>query len=393
MTSAAGTKGTNGGLDSSFGGDVEAAGRFRIYLGAMAGVGKTCAMLDEGWRRLQRGTDVVIGLVETHGRAHTQELIREIPVITQKVVDYQGHQFAEMDTAAVLARHPEVVLVDELAHTNIPGSGPHEKRYEDVLDLLGAGIDVIATLNVQHIESIAGAVEEMLGVRIAERVPDWVVRQADQLELIDSSPQQLRRRMLHGNIYPQPKIQAALDNFFTTQNLTALRELALRYVADETDEELIASFASRHGKKVFETRERYLVGLSLSPETPRVLRRAARMALRSKADLRSLLITPDTDISEHQACEIESLRKLSHDLGVIFLEKHGTKIVDIMVETAFEHQITQIVLGASKRSRREELLKGSIVNQVLRKVGPMGIDVHVIGIRDYDPGVSDMDDN
>jgi K+-sensing histidine kinase KdpD len=146
MTPAAGTEGTNGGLDSSFGGDVEAAGRFRIYLGAMAGVGKTCAMLDEGWRRLQRGTDVVIGLVETHGRAHTQELIREIPIITQKVVDYQGHQFAEMDTAAVLARHPEVVLVDELAHTNIPGSGPHEKRYEDVLDLLGAGIDVIATL-------------------------------------------------------------------------------------------------------------------------------------------------------------------------------------------------------------------------------------------------------
>ncbi|MCL5972851.1 MAG: universal stress protein [Ferrimicrobium sp.] len=379
--------------ERSLSNDVEAAGRFRIYLGAMAGVGKTCAMLDEGWRRLQRGTDVVIGLVETHGRAHTQELIRDIPVIPQKIVNYQGREFKEMDTAAVLARHPEVVLVDELAHTNVPGSSPHEKRYEDVMDLLEAGIDVIATLNVQHIESIADAVEEMLDVRINERVPDWVVRQADQLELIDSSPQQLRRRMLHGNIYPQQRIQAALDNFFTTQNLTALRELALRYVADEADEDLLSSFVNRRGRKVFETRERYLVGLSLSPETPRVLRRAARMAARSKADLRSLLITPDTDISEHEAREIESLKKLSHDLGVIFLEKHGTKIADIMVETAFEHQITQIVLGASKRSRREELLKGSVVNQVLRKVGRAGIDVHVIGIRDYDPGLTDIDDN
>ncbi|MGC9154428.1 MAG: universal stress protein [Ferrimicrobium sp.] len=380
-------------VEQSASNEVEAAGRFRIYLGAMAGVGKTCAMLDEGWRRMQRGADVVIGLVETHGRVHTQELIREIPVIPQRVVTYQGRQFMEMDTAAVVARHPDVVLVDELAHTNIPGSGPHEKRYEDVLDLLNAGIDVIATLNVQHIESIAGAVEEMLGVRISERVPDWVVRQADQLELIDSSPQQLRRRMLHGNIYPESKIQAALDNFFTTQNLTALRELALRFVADEADEDLLLSFANRQGRRVFETRERYLVGLSLSPETPRVLRRAARMAARSKADLRSLLIMPDTDISESASREIEALRKLSHDLGVVFLEKYGTKVADVMVETALEHQITQIVIGASKRSRRDELLKGSIVNQVLRKVGPLGIDVHVIGIRDYDPGLAEIDDN
>ncbi|WP_298342680.1 universal stress protein [Ferrimicrobium sp.] len=380
-------------MEQSASNEVEAAGRFRIYLGAMAGVGKTCAMLDEGWRRMQRGADVVIGLVETHGRVHTQELIREIPVIPQRVVTYQGRQFMEMDTAAVVARHPDVVLVDELAHTNIPGSGPHEKRYEDVLDLLNAGIDVIATLNVQHIESIAGAVEEMLGVRISERVPDWVVRQADQLELIDSSPQQLRRRMLHGNIYPESKIQSALDNFFTTQNLTALRELALRFVADEADEDLLLSFANRQGRRVFETRERYLVGLSLSPETPRVLRRAARMAARSKADLRSLLIMPDTDISESASREIEALRKLSHDLGVVFLEKYGTKVADVMVETALEHQITQIVIGASKRSRRDELLKGSIVNQVLRKVGPLGIDVHVIGIRDYDPGLAEIDDN
>jgi len=379
-------------VESSLTNEVEAAGRFRIYLGAMAGVGKTCAMLDEGWRRLQRGADVVIGLVETHGRSHTQELIRDIPVIPQRVVTYQGREFTEMDTGAVLARNPEVVLVDELAHTNVPGSGVHGKRYEDVLDLLNAGIDVIATLNVQHIESIAGAVEEMLGVRIAERVPDWVVRQADQIELIDSSPQQLRRRMLHGNIYPQAKIQSALDNFFTTQNLTALRELALRYVADEADEDLLSSFANRHGRRVFETRERYLVGLSLSPETPRVLRRAARMAARSKADLRSLLIMPDSDISEQAGREIEELKKLSHDLGVVFLEKSGSKIADIMVETAFEHQITQIVIGASKRSRKDELLKGSIVNQVLRKVGPMGIDVHVIGIRDYDPGMADVED-
>lgn len=363
-------------------GEVEAAGHFRIYLGAMAGVGKTCAMLDEGWRRFQRGTDVVIGLVETHGRPTTEMMIRDLPIIEPKVVEYKGARFREMDTEAVLARRPKVVLVDELAHTNVPGSGPHAKRYEDVLQLLEAGIDVITTLNVQHIESISDAVEEMLGVKIRERVPVWVVRKADQLELIDSSPQQLRRRMLHGNIYPPDKIEAALANFFTTENLTALRELALRYVADETDEDLLTFLRRTQQRHIFETKERFLVGLSFSPEAPRVLRRAARMAARSKADLVSMLVLPDDDIPARDRAMRDDLKRLSHDLGAEFLERKGSKVADVLVEVALERQITQIVIGASRRSRWTELTRGSIINEVLRRVGPMGIDVHVIGIRE-----------
>ncbi len=371
------------GFENPIDNEVEATGRFRIYLGAMAGVGKTCAMLDEGWRRYTRGADVVAGLVETHDRDYTKSLLRDIPVVPPKQIHYKGHLFFEMDTQEILARRPTVVLVDELAHTNIPGSGPHEKRYEDVLDLLDAGIAVISTLNVQHIESIADAVEDMLGVKIKERVPDYVVRKADQIELIDSSPQQLRRRMLHGNIYPADKVQTALDNFFSTQNLTALRELALRYVADETDEDLI-SFLRRQNKRVFETRERFLVGLSLSSDTSRVLHRAARMALRSKADLTAILILADNDLSDKQREHINSLKKLSYDLGVVFIEKTGSKIADILVATAFELQITQIVLGSSKRSRLQELTKGSVISDVLRKVRKAGIDVHIIGVRSYD---------
>ena len=177
-----------------------------MYLGAAAGVGKTCAMLDEGWRRFQRGADVVVGFVETHKRPYTMEQIRDLPVVPRKQVEYRDSAWEEMDLDAVLARKPEVVLIDELAHTNVPGSGRHEKRWEDVLEILDAGIAVITTVNVQHIESLADAVERITGVGVRERVPDWVVRRADQIELIDSSADQLRRRMLHGNIYPEAKV-------------------------------------------------------------------------------------------------------------------------------------------------------------------------------------------
>ncbi len=359
--------------------EVEAAGRFRIYLGAMAGVGKTCAMLDEGWRRLQRGTDVAIGLVETHGRSYTASLIREIPVIAQKVVTYRGKEFGEMDTESVLLRHPQVVLVDELAHTNIPGGSPNPKRYQDVLRLLDNGIDVITTLNVQHIESIADAVEKMVGVPIRERVPDWVVKKADQLELIDSSPQQLRRRMLHGNIYPNDKVQTALTNFFTTENLSALRELALRYVADETDENLVAYLHRRHSEKIFETRERVMAGLSLSADSWKVLHRAARMADRAKSDLSALVILADSDITGKQERELEHLRTIASDLGVVLEVRSGSDVASELVKAAFERQITQIVIGASKRNRWEELLHGSIASDIIHRVAGAGIDVHVIG--------------
>ena len=216
-----------------------AAGRFRIYLGAAAGVGKTYAMLREGHRRQGRGADVVIGFVECHGRRLTEELIEGLEVVPRKSVEYRGSHLEEMDLDAVLRRQPKIALIDELAHTNVPGSGPHEKRWQDVMDILGAGIDVITTVNIQHLESIADEVEQMTGVKVRERVPDWVVRKADQIELVDSSPEQLRRRMLHGNIYPAERVPQALTHFFRTDNLIALRELALRFLADESEEDLL----------------------------------------------------------------------------------------------------------------------------------------------------------
>jgi two-component system, OmpR family, sensor histidine kinase KdpD len=229
---------------------VSPAGKFRIYLGSVAGVGKTCAMLDEGWRRAQRGTDTVIGFVEAHGRPKTTELIKDLEIVPRRSITHRGTTFEEMDVDGVIARRPEVALIDELAHTNVPEVARNEKRWEDVIEILDAGIAVISTLNVQHIESIADAVESITEVKVRERVPDWVVRRADQIELIDSSPEQLRRRMLHGNIYPEEKVHSALQGFFKTQNLVALRELALRFVADETEEDPLTYLRDRNAGHV-----------------------------------------------------------------------------------------------------------------------------------------------
>ncbi|HEV2362317.1 MAG TPA: histidine kinase, partial [Acidimicrobiales bacterium] len=286
---------------------VAPTGRFRIYLGAVAGVGKTCSMLDEGWRRFQRGSDVVVGFVETHGRAHTAEQIRDLEVVPRRKVAYRGSEFEEMDLEAVIARAPEVALVDELAHTNVPGSGEHGKRWEDVLSLLDAGIAVITTVNIQHLESLADAVEKITRVQVRERVPDWVVRRADQIELIDSSPEQLRRRMLHGNIYPAPKVADALSHFFRTENLVALRELALRFVADETEEDLLDYLRHAHPDAVWDTSERILVAVTASPGIDGVMRRAARIAARVKGDLHAVLVSSG-DATSGRSFDVDALR-------------------------------------------------------------------------------------
>ncbi len=204
---------------------------------------------------------MAIGFVESHGRPQTEAMTGGLEVIHRLSVDYRGSRFDEMDLDAVLERHPAVALIDELAHTNVPGSGPHAKRWEDVIEILDAGIDVISTVNIQHLEIIADAVERITGVSIRERVPDWVLRKADQIELVDSSPEQLRRRMLHGNIYPAAKVPQALANFFRTDNLIALRELALRFLADETEEELLEHLARYQTEVLWETSERILVAV------------------------------------------------------------------------------------------------------------------------------------
>lgn len=360
---------------------VAPAGRFRLYLGAFAGVGKTFAMLDEGHRRRARGADVVVGFVETHGRAHTIERLAGLEVVPRRTVEYRGTSFEEMDLDAVLARRPEIALVDELAHTNVPGSGRHAKRYEDVLELLDAGISVISNLNVQHLESIADAVETITGVAIRERVPDRIVRLADQIELVDSSPEQLRRRMLHGNVYPTEKVPEALQGFFRQENLTALRELALRFVADETEEELLAFLARHQPPAVWETTERMMVAVTGAPNTDGVLRRAARMAARAKADLHAVHVRVADDIRRDDREALEAGRRLCEDLGATWHELEAPDPVRGLVGFAVEHQITQIVLGSSRRSRWQELTSGSVVTGVLRAAAEHRIDVHVIARR------------
>ena len=358
---------------------VEPTGKFRLYLGAVAGVGKTWSMLDEGWRRHRRGADVVIGFVETHGRIRTAEQIRDLEVVPRNVVDYRGTTFEEMDLEAVLARKPEVALVDELAHTNVPGSGPHPKRWQDVLEILDAGIAVISTVNIQHLESVADAVQQITGVAVRERVPDWVVRKADQLELIDSSPEQLRRRMLHGNIYPPEKIPAALSSFFRQQNLVALRELALRFVADETEEELLEFLVARHPDITWDTAERIMVAVTGAPGTGAVLRRAARMALRVHADLQAVHVVGDESSRPASKQALAAVKQLTEDLGATWHEVIADDPAPALVQFAKENQVTQIVLGASRRSRWERVVsRASVVQRVLRFAGQSGVDVHVI---------------
>ena len=358
--------------------EVRPTGRFRVYLGAAAGVGKTCAMLDEGWRRFQRGADVVVGYVETHKRPYTIEQLRDLPVVPRRTVEYRGATWEEMDLAAVLDRRPEVVLIDELAHTNVPGSGPHEKRWQDVLRILDSGIAVITTVNVQHIESLSDAVERITGVTIRERVPDWVVRRADQLELIDSSADQLRRRMVHGNIYPSAKVPSALSGFFRMENLVALRELSLRYVADETEEELLEFLRSRGpsaSSDVWDTAERILVAVTGAPGNDTVIRRAARMAARMKGDLLVLHVVSGEG---GKSTDIGRLEELVRDVGGTWQTVQGDDVATTIMATAAEHQITQIVLGTSKLSRWQALTRGSVIQQILRMASDEAIDVHVI---------------
>ena len=376
--------------DSDAAGVVEAAGHFRIYLGAVAGVGKTYAMLNEGHRRRGRGADVVIGFVECHGRRLTEEMIDGLEVISRNKVDYRGSVLEEMDLDAVLTRRPEIALVDELAHTNVPGSGRNAKRWQDVLEILAAGIDVITTVNIQHLESIADEVEHMTGAKVRERVPDWVVRKADQIELVDSSPEQLRRRMLHGNIYPKERASRALANFFRTDNLIALRELALRFLADETDEELLEHLRRHESNVVWETCERIMVAVTTVPGTDGLLRRAARMASRLKGELDVVHVATSDATRPGDHRSVEKLQQLTADVGARWHEIQDDDPARAIATFARRNQITQIVIGSSQRSRWQQLTGGgSRVKRVIDEAGALNIDVHVIALRKTSPADPD----
>ncbi len=353
-----------------------ARGKLRLYLGAAPGVGKTYAMLNEGWRRKERGTDVVVGWVQEHGRPQTDAQIRDLEVFPRRVVDYRGQTLEEMDLDGLLARKPALVLVDELAHTNAPGS-KHPKRWQDVEDLLDAGINVISTVNLQHLESLKDVVGQITGVTQQETVPDPVVRAADQVELVDMAPEALRRRLAHGNVYPPERIDTALGNYFRTGNLTAFRELALLWVADRVDEEL-NSYRERHNiAGPWEIKERVVVSLTGSQGSAILIRRAARMAMRTKAELVGVHVRTDDNLTGRGSQGLVHNRALLDDLGGRYVEVVGSDVAPSLVQVARAENATQLVMGATHRSRLNEFVRSSVINSVIRAAGG-SLDIHVI---------------
>jgi two-component system sensor histidine kinase KdpD len=351
-------------------------GRLRIYLGSAPGVGKTYAMLGEGRRAIERGKDVVVGFVETHGRPRTIEMLEEMEVLPRRKISYRGATFDELDVDAVLTRAPKIALVDELAHTNVPGSR-NRKRWEDIEELLDAGIDVITTVNIQHLESLNDVVEAITGVPQRETVPDEVVRGAHQVELVDMSADALRRRMAHGNIYAADKIDAALSNYFRVGNLTALRELALLWVADAVDEQL-DRYRAEHGiAKTWEARERVVVALTGGPEGDTLIRRASRIAARSSgADLLAVHVSTGEGLATPNPANLARQRALVEDLGGTYHQVVGDDVPRALLDFASGVNATQVVLGASRRGRVAQILRRGVGVTVTALSGP--IDVHLV---------------
>jgi two-component system sensor histidine kinase KdpD len=356
-------------------------GQLRVYLGAAPGVGKTYAMLDEGRRRAERGTDVVVAFVETHGRPHTAAKLEGLEVMPRKAVTHRGSNFAELDLAAVLERAPEIALVDELAHTNVPGM-QHAKRWQDIEALLEAGIDVISNVNIQHLESLNDVVQEITGVPQRETVPDSVVRAAEQVELVDMTPEALRRRMAHGNIYQLDKIDAALSNYFRPGNLTALRELALLWLADSVDEGL-QRYREAHGiARTWETRERVVVALTGGPEGDALIRRAARIAARATGgDLLAVHIARGDGLAGSSVAALDQQRLLVESLGGSYHSIVGDSIPNAVLEFARANNATQIVIGASRRNPAVAALTGPGTGMTITRLSG-SIDVHVVS-HDY----------
>ena len=352
-----------------------ARGSLRIYLGASPGVGKTFRMLGEGVRRFERGTDVVIGVVETHGRLQTTEQIRGLETVPMRSVNYRDTVLHELDVDGIIARNPRVVLVDEYAHTNAPGS-LNEKRWQDVEQLLKSGIDVISTLNIQHLESLNDVIFRITGAHQRETVPDSIVRRADQLELVDMAPEAIRRRMAHGNIYPAERIDPALANYFRLGNLGALRELALIWVADRVEDSLQGYLESHGIAETWETRERVVVGITGVPDGEALIRRAARMSGRIGGDLLGVHVVVDDGLTKDDKSSVANQRRLVTELGGTVYEVVGHDPAEALASFARREKATQLVIGATRRSRWHEISHGSFVARVTRLVD--GIDVHVI---------------
>ncbi|MGY0231997.1 DUF4118 domain-containing protein [Longispora urticae] len=351
-------------------------GQLRVYLGAAPGVGKTYKMLEEGHRRSARGTDVVVGYVETHGRPRTEAMVEGLEVLPRRHMTYREARFTEMDLDAVLARAPEVALVDEMAHTNVPGSA-HTKRWEDIAALLDAGISVITTVNIQHIESLNDVVEQITGIVQRETIPDSIVRSAEQIELVDMTPEALRRRMAHGNIYKSDKVDAALGNYFRPGNLTALRELALLWLADKVDDQL-DRYRAEHGiERTWETRERVVVALTGGPEGETLVRRAGRIADRTKgSDLLGVHVTRSDGLTGADPAHLARQRTMLEDIGGTYHQVIGDDIPAALLDFARGVNATQLVLGASRRGRFAQIFSPGVGVTTTAESG--GIDVHLV---------------
>jgi two-component system sensor histidine kinase KdpD len=355
--------------------ETVARGTLRIYLGAAPGVGKTFAMLGEAHRRRSRGTDVVVGLVETHGRQHTAERLEGLDVLPRREVTHRGATLTELDVDAVLARHPEVVVIDEFAHTNAPGSR-NPKRWQDVDTILDAGIDVLTTVDIGHLEGLTDVVEQITGSVQHETVPDAAVRRADQVELVDMTPEALRRRLAHGNVYPPERVDSALGNYFRIGNLAALRELALLWLADRVDEGLRRYRAEHRIDSVWEARERVVVALTGGAEGETLVRRASRVAQRSGGELLAVHVLASDGMAGASPAALRTQRELVESLGGSYHEVIGDDVARALLDFARGVDATQLVIGTSRRSRWARAVRRGIGGQVIADSGE--IDVHIV---------------
>ena len=350
-------------------------GIFKLFLGYAPGVGKTYSMLSESIRRKSRGEDVVVGIVETHGRRGIKELAAQLEAVPRKQIDYKGTLFEEMDIDAILARRPEVVLVDELAHTNIPGSR-HRKRYEDIQELLAAKIDVISTLNIQHIESLAPTVHAITGITVRETVPDWVPLSATETVMVDLTPEALHNRMKRGDVYSQEKVEQSLKNFFRRGNLIALRELALRQVAEQVDRSLESYMDAKDIRQNWGVRERITVCISGSPSGQYLIARAARMARRMDAELYVLHVEREFAPREENPQVLEANLRFAENLGAKVVKLKGRSVADTIADFVRSKHITQVIFGRAPIRDWRKYLYLSAVHRFLRESPP--VDVHIV---------------
>jgi two-component system, OmpR family, sensor histidine kinase KdpD len=348
---------------------------FKLFLGYAPGVGKTYSMLSEGIRRHSRGEDVVIGVVESHGRKNIEELAAQLEKVPRKKIEYKGTLFEEMDVDAIVARKPQVVLVDELAHTNIPGS-KHRKRYEDVQEILSGKIDVLATLNIQHIESIAPVVRNITGITVRETLPDWVPLTANETVMVDLTPEALQNRMRRGDVYLPEKVEQALGNFFRRGNLIALRELALRQVTEQVDRSLESYMSAKDIHKNWAVRDRLAVCVHPIPYAQYLIARAARMARRLDAEFFAVFVDTGKNLGEESRKSLEANLQFAESLGARVTRLKGNSVADAVAEFVREKRITQVIFGRSPVKGWKKYLYLSPTHRFLRESPE--VDVHII---------------